>query len=109
MWNYEDLPFRGSSVWNYEYSVPRLNMTKRQLPCGGCQIPINLSKDRLRELVLADRKPLCQQCRRYVSTAPVVYHYEGETEEKAIGLAHKQGPRAKCKRGIESKPLKRLE
>ena len=82
---------------------------KLSLPCECCAVDVRLGRERFLRLVRADQKPLCEQCRRYVSpgtarkSQPV-----GETRDMSLGLTAKQGKGAKRVRPLASMPLKRL-
>ena len=81
---------------------------KRQLDCECCGIAVTLSAERLRELVKSRRKPLCEQCRRYVMPGTArVAKVPGESQDMALWMRHKTGKGAKHKRGLESVPVKR--
>ena len=87
---------------------------KRTLPCDACGKEVKISatrkesaKERFLRMVREREKPLCGQCRRYVSPGSVRRRPPvGETEDIPLVLADKQG-NGKLKRGLDSMPLKR--
>ena len=83
-------------------------MMKRSLPCDCCGIEVELSRSRLRQLAKESRRPLCEQCRRYVSTGTARRSEPiGETRDVSLVLAAKQGRNSKKSTALASQPLRR--
>jgi len=85
-----------------------MRLPERVLPCECCGIEVKLSRRRLLELVKSNRKPFCEQCRRYVMPGTARTSQPlSETEDMAMRLRRKTGNGAKTKRGLASYPAKR--
>lgn len=81
----------------------------RTWPCEVCDHPVKLTAKRYREVALFLHTVRCEQCRRFVSPGSArVSQLPSEQVVPSLGLAAKQGKRAKIKRGLASLPLKRL-
>lgn len=81
---------------------------QHELGCGCCGVPVKVSKNRYRQLVLSDQLPFCKQCGRYVrSGASRMTELSSEQEFPSLGLCKKTKAGSKKRRSLESMPLAR--
>lgn len=85
-----------------------MKLPKRALPCECCGIEVVVSRERLRRLARSGRRPLCEQCRRYVSPGTArMSQPVGETEDAALRLREKRRGSQPAVQPLASMPLGR--